>query len=151
MSKKDKQLISLAEVNGEMLAQLHRQWIWADKMRMQYEEGLKKRSAPVADLENYIISAEWVLMMTWYALLFTLCEFIKNNQISIPEIDAPMRSVYGDLKLFRNAILHIQSKYWSNKLFEIFKDRTSALKIRQVHGGLGKALLDEITSKQSLL
>ena len=60
-----------------------------------------------------------------------------------------MESVYENLKLSRNAILHIQSKYWSNKLFEIFEDRTSAMKIRQVHGGLGEALLNEITRRQS--
>lgn len=120
-------------------------------MRMLFDNELSKQTSPIAKLEDYMLSYEWVFMVTWYAYLFTICEFIKSNQINIPDVDSSLRSLYKTLHPFRNAVLHIQSDYyWSQKLFEIYKDETSALKIRHVHAGLGKAFLEEIERRQNL-
>ncbi|MBN2373594.1 hypothetical protein JXL19_07400 [bacterium] len=101
-------------MNKEKIGILHRHWIWADKIKL-----LLQKEISVADLHefneknfsNLIITPYGIYMFIWYGLLFVVLEGLKQEKIIIPDIDNEIEEIYESLRLFRNAVFHIQNQY----------------------------------------
>ncbi|MCB9501622.1 MAG: hypothetical protein H6696_06760 [Deferribacteres bacterium] len=101
------------------------------------------------DLKNIFVSVPGTYMMLWYGLLFAVCGYLKDNN-SIPKtIEQDVNSIYESLRLFRNAVFHVQDKYYTHKLFSIMKDNNSVHKIRKIHDTLGNYFLEEMKRSQA--
>ena len=78
-----------------------------------------------------------IYLFLFHALLFSVLQFLKNNN-SIPlSIATDVDSVYESLGRFRNAIYHLQDDYPSHKLFEFANLTDSKDKIKRIHSELG--------------
>src|SRR6266446_2567992 len=129
----------------ELLFSIHRHWIWADRLRQEYYERLKA-NPPTKDLDlvEWFLNADGMYMCLWYGLLFTVCEGLREGGFTVPNAQPEINAIYDSLRLFRNAIFHVQSEYWSLKLLQITRDPNSAAKIKKAHQTIGGWLLGEI-------
>jgi hypothetical protein len=122
---------------------IHRHWLWADKIQRTFYDVLPQNLR--AEDTNEMFITDWgMCMCLWYGLLFAVCEALRAGRFTVSAVQSDIDSIYGNLKLFQNAVFHVQSKYWSPKLFSIMQDKNSAQKIKQVHDGIGSWLLTQI-------
>lgn len=56
------------------------------------------------------------------------------------EICPAYMEVSGTMRLFRNAVFHIQPEFWTPKLMDVLKDEPVVEKIRSVHHDVGTYL-----------
>lgn len=120
---------------------LHRHWIWANIMREDFYEELKRNPSKPENGDDFYPDRQGAYMSLWYGMLFGVLEVVKEKKIDIPGLD-DLDNIYDSLRLFRNAVFHPQPEYWSHKTYELFKDEQSAIKIRKVHSSLGKYFLE---------
>lgn len=123
---------------------LHRHYMWALVIKKDFE-------AVIADVAKKNLPKDKTLfpqsygayMSIWYGLLYGILEVLREKKVVIPEIQNDIDSIYESLRRYRNAVFHPQSKYYSDKFFEIMKDPDSPTKIWNVSAGLGGFFLDE--------
>ncbi len=126
-----------------LLMSIHRHWLWADKMQRTFYACLPPNLAEEGAKEIFI--SDWgMCMCLWYGLLFAVCEGLRAGRFTVPTVQADIDGIYGDLKLFRNAVFHVQPRYWSAKLFKIMQDQSSARKIKDIHDAIGSWLLTQL-------
>ncbi len=133
-------------LNKEELMTLHRHYMWTLVIKKHFETEVKKVSPNKSEIspENLFIRPYGAYMSIWYGMLFAILEVLRKNNVSIPKIQSDIDSVYGSLKMYRNAVFHPQKKYWSPKLIEIMKDKDSVRKIWNINSGLGEYFLNEL-------
>lgn len=127
---------------------IYRQWIWADLLRNHFHKTLPKKT----QLKNQIFSNDdftlepfWIFLSLWYSILFSVLEVLKNNKIKIKDINKEINFIYPILKRYRNAVFHIQKKYWNDKWRDlILQDKTADIIIK-VHKRIGEFLLNNLT------
>jgi hypothetical protein len=124
----------------ELLFAIHRHWIWANRVREEYGTQLRANPPASGDMLDWFLNSSGMHMCLWYGLLFSVCEGLRENGFSVPAVQAEIDGIYDALRLFRNAIFHVQSEYWSPKLFRIMEDP------QKVHEGLGEWFLTQIGS-----
>jgi len=130
------------KLSDEELLVLHRHWMWANIMRENFDAELRKNQGdPKGDTR--IADYQGAYMCLWYGMLYGVLEVVEREKVIIPGL-GDKDSIVGPLRQFRNAVFHPQKKYWSKKLFEIMKDKDSAIKIRKVHSALGRYFLEEM-------
>lgn len=95
----------------ELLFATHRHWIWAVGIRSEYYERLKANPPSSGDLLEWFLTGEAMYLCIWYGLLFTGCEGLRKNGFTVPDAQTEIDAVYDSLRLFRNAIFHVQTKY----------------------------------------
>ena len=138
-------------MNTEMLLSLHRHWVWADRMKELFEFYLKKEGLPspesLAPTQPYLLSSMFTCMSLWYGLLYVTCEGIENAQnVNICDIAPAYPKNKASLRRFRNAMCHVQPKYWTPKLFNILKDANVVDDIRSIHEQVGEWLKSQLRS-----
>jgi hypothetical protein len=133
----------------EMLGAIHRHWIWANAIRQKFYEFQMERSPATEGALDWFLSSAGMHMCLWYGLLFVVCQALRQGGFEVPNLQPEIDEIYEGLHDFRNAIFHVQPKYWSDKLFKIMKDPESPTKIRNVHKGIGKWLLTQIGNHPS--
>jgi hypothetical protein len=107
---------------------------------MYYAEHFKKltENSPPIDIEKHkeilnnlegdlklyteqtirITSELWINMSFWYSSLYAVIEGLKDFKLSTDKIDALLKPNYVDaLRLFRNALMHPQEEYFSEKTY----------------------------------
>ena len=82
--------------------------------------------------------------MAWYGLLFAICEELREQKVKVCEIQNDIDSIFSSLRRCRNAVFHIQSKYWSKKLLDFITVAENATKVHRIHNGLGKWAAEEM-------
>ncbi len=133
-------------LSREEFAALHRHWMWANVIKSHFDNAIAdaKRRGVSSSPEQLFPEPFGAYMSIYYGMLYGLLEVLKENGVSIPKIQGDIDSIFDNLRLYRNAVFHPQPKYWSPKFFEIMKDRDSAIKIGNVHAGVGEFFLDEL-------
>jgi hypothetical protein len=129
-----------------LLLSIHRHWVWSDRMKVLFEwylaaEGPVK-SFKVVDL---FLSSLGTCMCLWYSLLYVTCEGLEKGKVDISrEIDMGYTEVHHKLKLFRNAVSHVQNHLESDKLMDILQCDEIVPAIRRLHQKVGEYLVREI-------
>lgn len=124
---------------------IYRQWMWADHLRDCFGNALPDKSNSF--LGNFTIETYWMFMSLWCAVLFTVLEALKENRIKIPEVQNEIDQMYQILKRYRNAVFHVQPKYWTKKWRDLILDNTSAYKIQKIHKQVGIFLLNTLKKR----
>ena len=88
-----------------------------------------------------------MFMCLWYGILFSVLEALKEIKISVPEIQEDINKMYPVLKTYRNAVFHVQKKYWSNKWRNLLLDDSSADKIHLIHKQVGIFLIKNLINE----
>lgn len=133
-----------SNMDSQSLLSIHRHWIWANWIKKQFEGSMQSFSVSKDTIQEWYINPPGTYMCIWYGLLFSICEGLRAHSVHIPEVQSDIDEIYSALKRFRNAVFHIQPKYWSPKLFEIMEKKGSAIQIRKVHDGIGNWLLKQM-------
>lgn len=129
----------------QRLAAIHRHWIWANSLKQKFEAILVKAGVrPSDEASIWFASDIGMFFCLWYGVLFVVCEALKKEKVKIPGVQADIDGIYESLRLFRNAVFHIQNEYWPDKLFKIMEDKGSAVRVRRAHDGIGNWLLAEM-------
>ncbi len=152
-------------MNIEKLLVFHRHWHWTNAVKEQYvkelDKYIKKRKnktktlsqffkTKVSENNSYLCKKIYAFMYIWYGLLFSLLEFLENEQISIPSVDYEIKNTYSELKLCRNAVFHPQNQYLSYKLQQIILTKGSR-DIRKIHDEIGKYIANELNVRKLTL
>ena len=138
-------------MNNEKISIIHRHWIWANTINLLFHNEVLKLNKPASnnDYVKLFISPYGAYMCIWYGLLFAILEALKEEKITIPDIQNDIDDIYNSLRHFRNAVFHAQKKYWSPKFFKIMKDKYSVDKIWRVHKKIGDFLLSKIKEENA--
>jgi hypothetical protein len=134
----------------EMILAVHRHWIWANRIRETLRDHLLNGDTPKTDEEliDWIVGGSGMYMCLWYGLLFVVCDALRGNRITVPSVQSLINELYAPLGDFRNAMFHVQKKYWTTKMQSIMKDPESPTKIRVIHDGIGEWLLNELKASR---
>ncbi len=94
--------------NSSEIITLHRYFIWANKMRTDFDALLAQRN-PVIEDENKLNIESNIYMSYWYGGLYVVIEGWLNLKLSDPVIDSLLNSDnVGLLKRYRNGVFHFQ-------------------------------------------
>ena len=95
------------------------------------------------DFNYYFADPQGIYFGLWYALLYNVLEFLKEQQ-SIPgPIIAYANEIYDPLRRFRNVILHTPPKYF-DKRFDFILSRQAFKKVIYIHNELSKYFDNEL-------
>ena len=133
-------------MNDEALLSVARHWTWADCVKEQFGSALIG-SAP-DDVWSFYSRPEVGYMFIWYALLFAVCEGLKEQDVKIPGVQAEIDGLYKKLRRCRNAVAHVQPKYWSRKLLDFVVLPENATAVRTVHDAIGEWIRDELFGRK---
>jgi hypothetical protein len=128
---------------AELIA-IHRHWYWADRIRDEYFEHLRGDPPQNTDLVAFFATGHGMYLCLWFGLEFAVCEALHAKKISIPGAEKEIKKIYSSLKLFRNAVFHIQPEYLSPKFFQLLNDPTHQTTIDTAHKAIGSWLGSEI-------
>ena len=93
---------------------LHRYFIWADRMKVHFDEVLRSKNK---DDETYELET-FLYMSYWYAGMYVVIEGWKELKLSDKIVDSLLTSRNVDLlRKFRNGVFHFQKQYFSEKKF----------------------------------
>lgn len=129
----------------EIFFAIHRHWTWAVRIRSEYYERLKANPPSSGDLLEWFLTGEAMYLCIWYGLLFAVCEGLRKNGFTVPAVQDEIETVYNSLRLFRNAIFHIQTKYLTSKIFSFLQDPQTDATIRKIYDGLDEWFHVQIT------
>src|SRR5215813_1139212 len=101
----------MTATNREIVA-LHRYFIWANRMRIHFDESLNKKGMPN---ENLIMAEPY--MHYWYAGLSVLIEGWRALELHDEVIDSLLESPNVRLlQRYRNGVFHYQRHYFDQRL-----------------------------------
>lgn len=124
---------------------LHRYFIWADRMRLHFDQELKKRvSFPPDKFELEV--EEFMYMSLWYAQLYTVVEGWKEVGLTDSSVD---RLLGRDecvelLRRYRNGVDHFQTDYFDSRFTNFVAQSGSALWVRDLHQALSGYFLRKL-------
>ncbi len=105
---------------------LHRYFIWADRMKVHFDEVLKKfgSKAVSGDSTKKKEGIEIFLYMSlWYGTFYVLIEGWQELKLSDDKIDALLKSKNVDLlRRYRNGVFHFQKEYYDDRFMKLMKE-----------------------------
>ena len=111
---------------------LHKYFIWADRMRIHFDNVLK------IGVEGYdskgMFDIEWNIYMSyWYAGMYVLIEGWKEMRLQDSRVDALLKSSNVDLlRRYRNGVCHFQANYWDDRFLDFIKSQDSVPWVREL-------------------
>jgi hypothetical protein len=129
-------------VNDEALLSIARHWTWAHCVREQFKVALS--GSVLDDTWLFYKRPEVGYMFIWYALLFAVCEGLKEQRVMIPGVQAEIDGLYKMLKRCRNAVVHVQPESWSRKLLDFVVLPENGTTVHAVHNAIGDWIRDEM-------
>lgn len=135
--------IELKDLKKDQIGLLHRQWMWANYLRIMYESRL--RTTPKNVLLNpmkFYTNEVGCYMCLWYSLLFSTLEGLRRWKVEVKDAQSEINEIYEPLKKLRNSVFHPPQKYWDTRYFLLFKTNDVGNKIRKIHSSLDKLFLE---------
>lgn len=129
---------------------LHRHFIWANRMRIYFDEILKKHTEKKIDGHRFGIES-MMYMSLWYGLLYVVIEGWKSLKLRDVVIDKLLKSSNVDLlKRYRNATFHYpeKRKYHDERFEAFFKEQTTVEWVRKLNSELGRYFLDALKNNK---
>lgn len=120
---------------------LHRYFIWADRMRADFDQWLRaeaKSPDPLLDGFTYLITPGGTYMSLWYAALYVVIEGWCELKLRDAIIDERLVSENTALlKRYRHGVCHFQRAWLDPRLEEFCTSKTSTVWARQLHSAFG--------------
>jgi hypothetical protein len=123
---------------------LHRYYIWADRMRLHFDQELRRRNTTSDQLELSV--EEFMYISLWYAQLYTVVEGWKNLRLQDSVVDNLLLQTdqVDLLRRYRNGVDHFQKDYFSSKFMNFVANAGSALWVRNLHTAIGSYFLQRL-------
>ena len=120
---------------------LHRYFIWADRMKVHFDETLKDKK-PESAVDFFTLP----YMSYWYGGMYVLIEGWRELNFHDPEVDELLKSSFVDhLRLYRNGVFHFRNAYFDEKRFLPFiESKESATWIRELREAFGRFFLESL-------
>lgn len=125
--------------NSETILSLHRYFIWANRMRVHFDELLTSGTYVT---EKGQIEGRLYLSY-WYAGLYVVVEGWRELGLSDAAIDGLLSSPNVELlRGYRNGTFHFQSNYNDRRFTEFIEQGTNIVEwVRELNGQFGRYLL----------
>jgi hypothetical protein len=127
-------------VEEEKFMALYRHWMWADIIRENFDNELRKTQGQEFTPGDFA-DRKFAYMCIWYGMLYGVLEQVKQMELSIDGLENT-NGIFDSLRPFRNAVFHPQAKYLSEKFMRVFNEKDSVVKIRTIHDSSGKFFLE---------
>jgi hypothetical protein len=127
---------------------LHRYFIWADRMRVHFDQVLKAGIETTESKRNFSLD-EFLYMSYWYGGMYVVIEGWKDLGLADPEIDNLLNSPNVDLlRRYRNGTFHFQRDYWDERFIEFMRDSENPVQwIRELRKQFSRFFLDWLKRK----
>lgn len=125
---------------------LHRYFIWANRMRIYFDDVLKKHTEKKIDEHRFGIES-MMYMSLWYGLLYVIIEGWESLKLNDAAIDGLLKSPNSDLlKRYRNAAFHYPKKrqYHDERFEKFFKEKTTVKWVRELNSEFSRYFLDAL-------
>jgi len=123
---------------GTALLSLHRYFIWADRMRVHFDEVLRGTD----DADRQSIDAR-LYMSYWYAGTYVVIEGWRDLRLQDAEIDELLQSPHVSLlKRTRNGVFHFQKNYFDARFLDFVTTDGTAVWVRTLNRAFGRFFLD---------
>lgn len=121
---------------------LHRYYIWANKMRTDFDEILKKKLHKTIPDDQYEIESN-LYMSYWYAALYVVIEGWKELGLRDDKIDILLDSPNVELlRRYRNCVFHFQLEYYDERFLKFMRDGINCVEwIRNLNLEFGRYFL----------
>lgn len=131
---------------------LHRYYIWANRMRTDFDDILKKKSENRISENNFRIEAR-LYMSYWYGGLYVVIEGWRQLGLSDLKIDLLIKSKnVGLLKQYRNGVFHFQRKYDDKKFLNFITQGENCIDwIRQLNSEFGRFFLEWFKTQKNIV
>ena len=138
------------------LLSLHKYWIYSNKMKISFDEELKriaKLETPLKEdfeTSHQLYLADYgVFRAYWYSSLYIVIEawpsLVKNSDHDITNL---LNETYiNHLRLFRNSTFHFQEEMYPEKASMVDQDDHFVQWIRTIHTKLGEYILKEVANQ----
>lgn len=129
---------------------LHRYFIWANRMRIYFDEVLKKHTEGKIDEHRFGIES-MMYMSLWYGLLYVVVEGWESLKLNDAVIDELLKSSNTDLlKRYRNATFHYPKKrqYHDDRFEKFFKEQTTVEWVRKLNSEFSRYFLDVLKTNK---
>ena len=92
---------------------------------------------PITDFNNYFSTAQGAYLLLWYALLFNVIAFLKNQRALPKSIEDDVDKVYEGLRQCRHAVFHITPTFFDEKFMILAKPKAFKI-IQKIHFSLSE-------------
>lgn len=126
----------------DSLITLHRYYIWANKLRVDFQNILKNKNK-ISKAEYEIESLMY--MSLWYGMLYVVIEGWLELKFKDQVIEDLLKSKYTNLlKQYRNGVFHFQKKYKDEKFEDLDKEKDAVKWIVDLNKELGRFFLEKL-------
>jgi hypothetical protein len=103
---------------------LHRYFIWADRMRVHFDDILKKTNFVSPKLYKKKEGIDTFLYMSlWYGMFYVLIEGWQELKLKDEKIDELLKSKNVQLlKRYRNGVFHFQKEYYDERFTKLMAE-----------------------------
>lgn len=132
---------------GQPIFSLHRYFMWANRMRVHFDEKLPVLAEQLKKDASLVTNEEIeanLYMSYWYAGLYVVIEGWRQLHLSDPIIDELLRSPKaGLLKRYRHGVFHFQGNYFDKRFTEFMAEGQSAVDwVRDLNRAFGAFFLE---------
>jgi hypothetical protein len=119
----------------------------ANQQREWFYDLLGQRTEPI-DPEMYVAERTGGSMLTWYALLWSVIEALRDERgVELRDpLGSDIEAIADLLRRCRNAVLHVprSGDYFDQRITDLIAFPDSVRLIRTVHSSLGRLFLEEM-------
>lgn len=124
---------------------LHRYFIWANKMRTDFDNLLAEEKNTKSPEDKFLIEQNLNIYMSyWYAGLYVVIEGWKALKLQDADISNLLKKEdYIDLlRKYRNGVFHYQQDYFSSKFTDVWSQKQDFITwIRELNSLFGRYFL----------
>lgn len=112
---------------------LHRYFIWMDRMRVHFDEVIRKAEGQFKTDQGAQIDA-FLYMSYWYAGMYVVIEGWRELQLSDDKVDYLLSS--SDhvelLRRYRNGVFHFQKTYFDKRFSDLWSSKEIVAWLRKL-------------------
>lgn len=123
----------------QSIVTLHRYFIWADRMRVHYDNTLKNKKN---DQNSFIESIMYMSM--WYGMMYVVVEGWEKLGLKDQAIESVLSNKKNKdlLQKYRHGVFHFHENYYDSKFLNFYDERTTVEWIRNLRKEFSRWFLD---------
>lgn len=123
---------------------LHRYFMWANKMRADFDDLLQNQKSGIPSAMAHEIEMQ-LYMSYWYAGLYVVIEGWQELQLVEPRLQALLNQTdfVGLLRRYRNGVFHFQKDYFDQRFADVWLQKQDFISwIRSLNSEFGRFFLE---------